>query len=149
MKFYWLALGTLAVWRVTHILNAEDGPGDVFVRLRKLAGRGFWGDLLDCFYCLSMWVAVPFAWWLGDGWKEILLLWPALSGAGILLERLSSLGPETNKSEEDTDRDQGRPALHFEASEQEGEDRHDVMLREEERRFADSGRLGSSTKSLV
>jgi hypothetical protein len=123
MKLYWLTLGILAVWRITHILNAEDGPLEVFVKLRKLAGRGFWGELLDCFYCLSLWIAAPFAWWQGDDGKERLLLWPALSAAAILIERFSS-------------RHQGHddgPALYFEASEgsteNDKEDSNDVMLR--------------------
>ena len=89
-RFYRLILGILSVWRVTHLLYGEDGPGDVFVRLRQQAGQGFWGDLLDCFYCLSVWVAAPFALWLGEGWKERLLLVPALSAGAILIERLTS-----------------------------------------------------------
>lgn len=88
MRYYWLALGIFGVWRLTHLLNAEDGPGDVLVRIRYLAGYGFWGSLLDCFYCLSLWIAAPFACLIGAGWKEKLLLWPALSGAAILLERM-------------------------------------------------------------
>lgn len=87
--FYWLALGVLAAWRVTHLLYAEDGPWDLVVRLRRLAGDGFWGALLDCFYCLSLWIAAPFAYWIGAGWKERLLLWPALSAGAILLERVT------------------------------------------------------------
>ncbi|HEV2500934.1 MAG TPA: hypothetical protein VGY31_15295 [Terriglobia bacterium] len=93
MRYYWLALGTLGVWRLTHLLNAEDGPGDVLVRIRHWAGYGFWGSLLDCFYCLSLWISAPFAYMLGAGWKEKLLLWPALSGAAILLERMIPRGP--------------------------------------------------------
>jgi hypothetical protein len=89
MHFYWFVLGTLAVWRVVHLLNAEDGPFGLLLKLRRLAGAGFWGGLLDCFYCLSVWIAVPFAWFLGQRWSERLLLWPALSGAAILLERLT------------------------------------------------------------
>ena len=89
MSFYWLTLGILAVWRIAHLLNAEDGPADAFVRLRRFAGSGFWGELLDCFYCLTAWLAVPFALLLGDDWTERLLLWPALSGGAILLERFS------------------------------------------------------------
>lgn len=89
MPFYWFVLGTVAVWRVVHLLNAEDGPFDLLLKLRRLAGVGFWGGLLDCFYCLSVWIAVPFAWFLGQRWSERLLLWPALSGAAILLERLT------------------------------------------------------------
>ena len=94
MRFYWLIVGILAVWRVTHLLNAEDGPWDSFVRFRRRAGSGFWGKLLDCFYCLSLWVAAPPAYMLGDGWKERLFLWLALSGGAILLERLKSKGLE-------------------------------------------------------
>jgi len=82
-----LALGALAVWRITHLLNAEDGPWDVFVRLRRLAGDGFWAHVLDCFKCLSLWVAAPFALVLATSASECLLLWPALSGAAILLQR--------------------------------------------------------------
>ena len=90
IRFYRLALGLLSVWRITHLLVGEDGPGDAFVRLRRQAGKGFWGELLDCFYCLSVWVAAPFAWLLGQGWKERLLLVPALSAGAILIERLTS-----------------------------------------------------------
>jgi hypothetical protein len=87
MQFYWFVLGTLCVWRVTHLFQAEDGPGDVFVKLRQLAGVGFFGKLLDCFYCLSVWIAVPFALMIGSNWKEWLYLWLALSSGAILLER--------------------------------------------------------------
>lgn len=87
MKFYWLALGILSVWRLTHLLNAEDGPWDLVIRLRRLAGTGFWASLLDCFYCLSLWIAAPVACWIGGSWKERLLLWLALSAAAIVVER--------------------------------------------------------------
>src|SRR3982750_3267029 len=87
---YLLILGILGVWRITHLLNAEDGPGKALVRFRRLAGSGFFGELLDCFYCLSVWIAAPFAYVIGSSWKERLLLWPALSGAAILLERATA-----------------------------------------------------------
>lgn len=89
MNFYWMTLGVLAVWRITHFFSAEDGPFHVGVRLRRMMGSSFFGDLLDCFYCLSVWVAIPFAFWIGSGLKEISLLWLALSGGAILLERLT------------------------------------------------------------
>jgi len=60
------------------------------VRLRRLAGAGFWGHLLDCFYCLSLWFAALFAYFLAGPWRQRLLLWPALSGGAILLERITS-----------------------------------------------------------
>lgn len=87
---YQLLPGVLAVWRITHLLQAEDGPWDVVVRLRARAGDGFWGALMDCFYCLSLWIALPFALLLGASWIEQALLWPALSGGAILLERATA-----------------------------------------------------------
>src|SRR5271166_4510991 len=109
MRFYWLVLGILGVWRIVHLLNAEDGPWDLLVRLRRLAGAGLWGSLLDCFYCLSLWVAPPFAYFLGESWKDRLLLWPALSGGAILLERLTS-------------RDEPAPAAVYNEDKEEQED---------------------------
>jgi len=84
-----MMLGVLAVWRITHFFNAEDGPLNVVVRLRRLMGTSIFGEILDCFYCLSVWVAIPFAFWMGSGLKEISILWLALSGGAILLERLT------------------------------------------------------------
>jgi hypothetical protein len=88
MEFERLALGTLATWRLVHLLAAEDGPWDLVARLRRRAGDGRWGRLLDCFYCLSLWVAAPLALLLGTSWRERGLLWLSLSAGAILIERL-------------------------------------------------------------
>lgn len=96
-----LTVAVLATWRLTHLLQAEDGPWDLLVRLRLLLrspdGDGRVGRLFDCFYCLSLWIALPFAAWLGTGWREILLLWPALSGGAILLQRATAERAETRE----------------------------------------------------
>jgi hypothetical protein len=93
MRFYWLVLCVLAVWRITHLCVAEDGPWDVLIRLRSALGFGFWGKLVNCFYCLSLWVAAPIAVWQGTSWQERFLLWPALSAGAILLERATMAKP--------------------------------------------------------
>lgn len=89
MEFNRFLLGTLFVWRITHLLSAEDGPWDVVVRVRRAAGTGFVGQLLDCFYCLSIWVSVILAIFLGKKIGERILLGPALSAGAILLERVT------------------------------------------------------------
>jgi hypothetical protein len=89
-ELYRLLLGVLCVWRVTHLFQAEDGPWDVIVSIRRAAGDAFIGRLLDCFYCLSLWVSLPLAWAIGQTVAEQALLWPALSAGAILLERVSS-----------------------------------------------------------
>ena len=90
MKFYWLILGVLAVWRITYFFQAEDGPWEVVIRLRMAVGNGFWGKLLDCFYCLSVWVSAPFAWWLGETWRERFFLWLSFSAGASLLEKITN-----------------------------------------------------------
>lgn len=94
MSFLGLALGILGVWRVTHLLHAEDGPWDLVVRLRQLAGNSVVGRAMDCFDCLSVWVAAPCAWLVGATWQDRALLWPALSAGAMLLNRVvARLGP--------------------------------------------------------
>lgn len=90
---YWLILNVLGVWRVTHLLHAEDGPGRILAKVRERMRPTWVGRAVECFYCLSVWVAIPFAAWQGETWRERLLLWPALSGAAILLERVTGRNP--------------------------------------------------------
>src|SRR5262245_50256892 len=80
-------LVSLAVWRVTHLLAEEDGPGDVVVRLRTRLGDSIGGQAMDCFFCLSLWVAAPFAVLLAGDVLTWGLMWLALSGAACLLQR--------------------------------------------------------------
>jgi hypothetical protein len=115
VRFYWLILGVLSVWRVTNLLVAEDGPWNMFARLRRRVGQGFFATLIDCFYCLSLWVSAPLAWVIGSGKKERVLLWLALSGGAILLHRVT----ERNETVP--------PALYYEDSEVE-----DGLLRKEQ-----------------
>lgn len=86
----WLrfALAALACWRVTALLVYDDGPWDLGLRLRRAAGDGALGRMLDCQRCTSLWVAAPFALVVGHGLLDWLLAWLALSGAACLLDRL-------------------------------------------------------------
>ncbi|RTL58505.1 MAG: DUF1360 domain-containing protein [Sphingobacteriales bacterium] len=80
----------LATWRITHLISKEDGPFDIVFIIRKKAGAGFFGSLLDCFYCTSVWVSLPLGIWLGNSWWEKLLVWWAISGAACLLEQATT-----------------------------------------------------------
>lgn len=115
MSFYWLVLGVLGVWRITHLVQAEDGPFDLGVRLRRRLGNGFFGKLVDCFQCASLWVAIPFALTLGATHGERALLFVALSGGAILLERATGqkVAPPALYFEDPLPRDSGdRPTSH-------------------------------------
>ncbi|CAN5154363.1 hypothetical protein BH11BAC5_BH11BAC5_18480 [soil metagenome] len=81
---------SLVTWRVSHLLSKEDGPFDIVYLVRKKAGAGFFGSLLDCFYCVSIWVAMPFGIWQGNTWYEKLIYWWAISGLACLLEQATA-----------------------------------------------------------
>lgn len=88
MNWYLFIISILAVWRVTHLIQAEDGPFDLIFKLRKLAGKSITGSLMDCFLCLSIWVALLPAIYFGITWAERILLVPALSAGAIFLNRI-------------------------------------------------------------
>jgi hypothetical protein len=80
-------LAVLATWRLTHLLAREDGPADLIARFRIKLGTGLLGKLMDCFHCLSFWVAAPLALYVCRGLVDRLIVWLAISGAACLLER--------------------------------------------------------------
>ena len=103
--WFTFTLAILATWRASHLIAAEYGPGDVFLRLRDFLGRSFLGALMDCFGCVSLWVAVPFACFITRQPLELIVVWLALSGGAMLLERLNpehlTIEPTTGVTEGD------------------------------------------------
>ena len=99
-----LIVAVLATWRITHLLANEDGPADLVARFRLRLGTGLAGQLMDCFKCLSLWVALPIALFVTRRPLDLLLTWVALSGAACLLERLGQepivIEPITKPEEE-------------------------------------------------
>jgi hypothetical protein len=83
-----LAVGVLATWRLTHLLAREDGPAGLIARGRAAIGHGALGRMVDCFHCLSLWVAAPVAAWVAAAPLDAVLVWLALSGAACLCERV-------------------------------------------------------------
>lgn len=92
MMSEWLSFvaAVLATWRVTHLLANEDGPADVIFRLRRRLGESLIGSLMDCFNCLSLWVAAPAALFVSASFLTWALSWLAISGGACLLEKLTS-----------------------------------------------------------
>lgn len=79
----------LAVWRLTHLFVLEDGPWDFVVHLRKKLGSSVAGKAMDCFYCFSMWMALPFPFLISKNFLTGIVCWIALSGGACLLEQLT------------------------------------------------------------
>jgi Protein of unknown function (DUF1360) len=83
-------LAALATWRLAHLVAEEDGPLNVIARARARAGTSVLGELMDCFYCLSLWSAAPLAFTVARRRRDVPVTWLALSGAACLLERTTS-----------------------------------------------------------
>jgi hypothetical protein len=78
-------VAALATWRLTHLLALEDGPFDLLARLRAALGRA--GRLLDCFQCLSLWIAAPLALFVTTRASAWWCVWLALSAVACLIQR--------------------------------------------------------------
>jgi Protein of unknown function (DUF1360) len=98
-----LLVSILAVWRLTYLLAYEEGPFQLFQRIRRCLIKWRLGAALSCFYCLSLWIALPVTGFTissaNTSYSSFFLLWLAYSGGAILLERLtqptSSTPPQT------------------------------------------------------
>jgi hypothetical protein len=74
----------LAVWRVSRIIVREDGPFDVFAKLRGAidpSQKTWIGRGLNCIACVSFWLALVAALLYGLSAAE----WLAISAAAILI----------------------------------------------------------------
>jgi hypothetical protein len=85
-------VAVLATWRVTHLLAQEDGPAAIVARLRKRLGNSQLGTLMDCFGCMSLWVALPFSSYVAHKPRDRVVAWLALSAGAFLLNEVVSSG---------------------------------------------------------
>jgi hypothetical protein len=92
-------VASLATWRLTHLLAEEDGPGGLVVRARAALGDGPAGELMDCFYCLSVWVAAPVSVVVTRRRRDLPFTWLGLSAAACLIERLTDPRRDAGGSE--------------------------------------------------
>ncbi len=86
-----LVIGTLATWRVSHLLVDEDGPGHALTRLRQAAAATPLVGLLDCFGCTSIWVGAAASLAVQGSRArpvDIALGGLAMSGAAFLLQKM-------------------------------------------------------------
>lgn len=101
MSDEWLRfiLAALACFRVTELLVVDDGPGDIFLKLRERVGvydsgiddrpRTQLGRIFECPFCLGLWLALPLALWTVGLSPEVVVAWPAIAGAQSVLQKLA------------------------------------------------------------
>lgn len=104
-----LLIAILATFRLVRLLVWDDGPGDVFKRLREKAGirieegpppikiveERFWAKFLSCYWCVGVWVGilVTILVAIDSSILDYLLFALAIAGGSAILDStLRSLG---------------------------------------------------------
>jgi hypothetical protein len=83
-----LLIMTLATWRVSYMLTKETGPKGLFNFLRRKLARL---ELLNCIYCVSVWIAAGCL--ACEHFNLTLILYPfAISGAAMMLRSYTGAG---------------------------------------------------------
>lgn len=88
----WIVLAGLANYKASHMLSqdGDDGPADLFKRLRESAGTTTWiGKGLHCFSCTSFWGALIAALLIGAylPFNLFLLVWGGIAALSFIVWR--------------------------------------------------------------
>lgn len=93
----------LAVWRVTSLLVQEDGPYDVFAKLRRFIGvyydeysvkrgKNVVASAMTCVWCFSVWIALLFVLLFGETTSIAVFFvdWMSVSAIAIVVNEVVS-----------------------------------------------------------
>jgi hypothetical protein len=97
----WLVISVLAVWRLTSLICFEPGPFDVMLKVRSLLYRLRLGNLIECFHCAAIWIAVFITIGIYILSISIVFLAIAIAGGASIIER--SLSAEFISEEKNHD----------------------------------------------
>jgi hypothetical protein len=84
-----ILISVLAINYITLLVTEYDGPFEVFEWLRNVS-REYRGLNLDCFFCTALWVSIPFALLLSNGWMSLVYMFGLAGGAAIINEVLGN-----------------------------------------------------------
>jgi hypothetical protein len=94
MRWFIFVLGSLATFRLSHLIAKERGPLAVFERLRNAmpGGRGSAKEWLSCIFCFSLTASalVCLILWCGGpnlSWEEWVLHWLGFSAVALIINQ--------------------------------------------------------------
>ncbi len=94
LNWFVLVLGSLATFRVSHLMAKERGPFAVFERIRNAmpGGRGSVKEWVSCIWCFSLTASalVCLVLWIGGmalGWEYWILHWLSFSSISLLVNK--------------------------------------------------------------
>ncbi len=89
-----LVLGSLATFRVSHLMSKERGPFAVFERIRNAlpGGRGSAKEWVSCIWCFSLTASalICLILWAGGlrlTWDYWILIWLSFSSISLLVNK--------------------------------------------------------------
>ena len=90
MVYFTFLVAALATYRISFMIGQEDGPFDLFSRLRgKVGQREWYGRGMHCTLCISFWVSLLAAFVASDSWLMVIPYWMGIAGAVLVLHRRS------------------------------------------------------------
>lgn len=92
--FLLLVLGSLATFRLSHLITIERGPLAIFERIRNVmpGGRGSAKEWISCIWCFSLTASaiICVILWVGGlvlNWDYWILYWLSFSSVSLLYHR--------------------------------------------------------------
>jgi hypothetical protein len=87
-----LLLGSLATFRISHLMTKERGPLGIFERVRKALPRGEAKEWVSCIWCFSLTASalVCVLLWAGGlrlNWDYWILYWLSFSAVSLLVNK--------------------------------------------------------------
>lgn len=88
-----IILAILASWRLASLLAEEEGPGEIFVRIRLgVTGKILGAKGASCVWCLSVYTGAFFAGLIYpfdfSPWYGYLIWWLGISGGTIIIHSI-------------------------------------------------------------
>lgn len=94
LSWFGLALGSLATFRLSHLMAKERGPLAIFERFRNAmpGGRGSMKEWVSCIWCFSLTAsaAVCLVFWMSGltlSWEYWILHWLSFSSISLLVNK--------------------------------------------------------------
>ena len=94
MNWFTFALGSLATFRISHLVTQERGPLAIFERFRNAlpGGRGSVKELASCIWCFSLTASALVCGILALGglrlpWDQWILWWLGFSSVCLLINQ--------------------------------------------------------------
>ena len=88
MVYFTFLVAALATYRISFMIGQEDGPFDLFSRLRgKVGQREWYGRGMHCTLCISFWLSLLAACFISPSWIMVIPYGLGIAGAVLVAHR--------------------------------------------------------------